>query len=118
MQLWAYLLPVATIGQVAMAYSSNCEGSFVLDADLVSIDKDCAKAISNIDTSATYNDGSQFSEGHCYLVYATNGSGDQPVSGQTIHDVAQSILDGCAKKHGSYGTGNCDACHVTVNYRS
>ncbi|CDM29947.1 hypothetical protein DTO013E5_8341 [Penicillium roqueforti] len=113
MQLIAYLIGAVAPAMLAMAYNDNCDGS------LIPANKDdCLKAISNVDTSATYNDGSQFSEGECYLVYATNGSGDQPVSGQKIHDVAQAIVDNCDMQHGSFGTENCNSCHVTVNYRS
>jgi len=64
-----------------------------------------------------YNDGQEFSQGSCFIKYATNGSGSKPVKGSIIKEKAEYILAHCGKSHGSYGTGNCDKCHVTVNYR-
>ncbi|KAL2819168.1 hypothetical protein BJX63DRAFT_428824 [Aspergillus granulosus] len=78
---------------------------------------DCKKALNNINVNRTYKDQSQFSVGDCYMIYATNGSGDKLVSGRRIYDTAKSIIDTCSGHKGSFGTGNCDACHVTVNYR-
>lgn len=52
------------------------------------------------------------------MVYATNGAGVEPLSGQTIRDTAQEILSNCGGGKGSFGTNNCGSCHVTVNYRS
>ncbi|EYE99782.1 uncharacterized protein EURHEDRAFT_373693 [Aspergillus ruber CBS 135680] len=113
MQVLSCLIASISLGAVASAYDSNCEGSFI------PIKKEqCIDALNNIDTTKTYKDQQEFSSGHCYLKYATNGSGDQDLSGQRIRDVAQNILDNCSDGHGSYGTGNCEKCHVTVNYRS
>ncbi|KAL5373722.1 hypothetical protein PMIN06_010863 [Paraphaeosphaeria minitans] len=103
----------------ADAYSNNCKGSLVgLNESL----KDCYNGLNRVDRGAQYSDQTQFSSGHCYIIYATNGAGAQPVSGQTIVDTATSILTDCGGivhlSEGSYGTGNCESCHVTVNYRS
>ncbi|RDW93603.1 uncharacterized protein DSM5745_00925 [Aspergillus mulundensis] len=106
------LINLGLIATGALAYTNNCKGS----SNSPSI-TDCQAALRNIDTSATYNDQSQFSVGNCYMIYATNDAGEQPVSGQVLYDTAKSILDTCGHHKGSYGTNNCDSCHVTVNYR-
>ncbi|KAF2724494.1 hypothetical protein K431DRAFT_291589 [Polychaeton citri CBS 116435] len=83
--------------------------------------KDCHNGMATIDKGATYGDQSQFSSGNYYLIYSTNRAGEQPVSGQVIYDNIQTVLNNCATVYpyyvGSYGTGNCPKCHVTVNYR-
>ncbi|KAI9059200.1 hypothetical protein FKP32DRAFT_1580372 [Trametes sanguinea] len=104
----------SSVSPIAL-YSNNCKGS--LECSL-SIGRDCARAIASVDQSATYNDQAQFSIGNCYMIYATNGAGDQPVSGAVIIDTARSILDGCSNICGSFGTNNCASCHVTLNYRA
>ncbi|KAL1301834.1 hypothetical protein AAFC00_006019 [Neodothiora populina] len=104
---------ILAISASAFGYSNNCEGSSN-SPDI----NDCYAALDNIDVGANYEDQAEFSTGSCYLVYATNGSGPQPVSGQTVHDIASNILAQCGHHKGSFGTGKCDACHVTVNYRS
>ncbi|KAI1343062.1 hypothetical protein F5Y15DRAFT_412729 [Xylariaceae sp. FL0016] len=78
---------------------------------------DCWSAIDGIDVSGTFVDQTEFSVGSCYVKYATNGNGDQPISGQTIKDTCNAILDKCGSGHDSVGTGNCDECHVTMNFR-
>lgn len=58
----------------------------------------------------------------CIVIPRRWTSGDTnhapPVSGQQIKNTAWAILNGCSDGCGSYGTGNCDGCHVTINYRS
>jgi len=79
---------------------------------------ECYVGIGNIDASATYSYNQEFSHKSCYIKYATNdGNVAHPVSGQKIKDVASSIVANCGHHKGSYGTENCDGCHVTVNYR-
>ncbi|KAA1470662.1 hypothetical protein DENSPDRAFT_879879 [Dentipellis sp. KUC8613] len=97
-------------------YSNNCKGSGLCSSD---IDDDCRSAINSVVAGDTYSDQAQFSVGHCYMIYATNGAGAQPVSGQTIINTANTILSNC-NPCGSYGTNNagCSSCHVTLNYRS
>ncbi|KAF9818975.1 hypothetical protein IEO21_02389 [Rhodonia placenta] len=106
----------SSITPVAL-YSNNCKGSGLCSD---SIRNDCQQAIDNVNAGATYSDQAQFSVGNCYMIYATNGAGAQPVSGQTIIDTADTILSSCSDTCGSYGTNNngCSACHVTLNYRS
>ncbi|KAF9818972.1 hypothetical protein IEO21_02386 [Rhodonia placenta] len=103
----------------AFAYNDNCKGSGLCGN---SIRSDCEKAIDSVDASATYTDQAQFSVGHCYMIYATNGAGPQPVSGQTIINTANEILITCSVQScGSIGTSYnnaCPSCHVTLNYRS
>ncbi|RJE19783.1 hypothetical protein PHISCL_07881 [Aspergillus sclerotialis] len=113
MQLSKYLVLAASLATATLAYDSNCEGSFLPVSK-----EECAEAINNIDTTKNYSEDTEFSSGHCYLKYATNGGSDSEVSGQEIRDVAQNIIDNCHDSHGSYGIDNCDECHVTVNYRS
>ncbi|KAI1145051.1 hypothetical protein F4825DRAFT_457905 [Nemania diffusa] len=79
---------------------------------------DCVTGISHINPNTQYSDQAQFSSGDCYIIYATNNAGPQPISGQVLIDTANDILDECSSLHGSYGTNNCASCHVTVNYRS
>ncbi|KAA1470657.1 hypothetical protein DENSPDRAFT_879875 [Dentipellis sp. KUC8613] len=100
----------------AALYHNNCSGSGLCSSSIVG---DCRNAIRGVNPGATYSDQAQFSVGHCYMIYATNNAGPQPISGQRIIDTANTILsncDGC----GSYGTNNagCPSCHVTLNYRS
>ncbi|KAI1121502.1 hypothetical protein F5Y10DRAFT_288409 [Nemania abortiva] len=107
------LLLAAVAATAAQAYSNNCDGSLFSPTR-----SDCDTGVSHIDPGATYNDQAQFSSGNCYIIYATNGAGPQPVSGQVLINTANAILDECSNLHGSYGTNNCESCHVTVNYRS
>lgn len=83
---------------------------------------DCRRGMATIRGDTMYPDQSQFSFGHCYIKYATNGSGEQLVSGQTILDTINAIFEDCGTFYGtwvgSFGTNNCDACNVTVNYRA
>ncbi|KII83344.1 hypothetical protein PLICRDRAFT_32926 [Plicaturopsis crispa FD-325 SS-3] len=104
------------IGPIAL-YSNNCKGSSFCSAG---IEGDCENAIGTVAPSATYTDQTQFSYGNCYMIYATNGAGAQPVSGQVIINTANTILSACGDSCGSYGTNNngCSSCHVTLNYRS
>lgn len=51
------------------------------------------------------------------MEYRTNDAGDQDLDGDTIRKTAEKILDSCEGNNGSYGTDNCDECHVTINYR-
>ncbi|TFK46810.1 hypothetical protein OE88DRAFT_1637690 [Heliocybe sulcata] len=97
-------------------YGNNCEGSSVCSS--YNIGSDCQGGLALINQGATYNDQAQFSNGHCYIIYATNGEGAQPISGSTIHSTASAIISNCGHHCGSYGTNNCPNCHVTVNYRS
>ncbi|KJK61508.1 Heterokaryon incompatibility protein HET [Aspergillus parasiticus SU-1] len=96
-----------------LAYSNNCKGS-----SLSPTLSDYEAALGNIHVRESCANQSQFSVGNCYVIYATNGSGEQRLSGQIIFDTAKSILDNCGGHKGSFGTYNCNVCHVTVNYRS
>ncbi|KAI9059198.1 hypothetical protein FKP32DRAFT_1169204 [Trametes sanguinea] len=98
-------------------YGNNCKGSGLCSAFLGA---DCAKAVASVNPTASYTDQAQFSVGHCYMVYATNGEASGPVTGQLIIDTARSILDNCEYVCGSFGTNNagCSSCHVTLNYRA
>ncbi|GAW17488.1 hypothetical protein ANO14919_069450 [Xylariales sp. No.14919] len=107
------LLLAAVAATATQAYSNNCDGSFFSPTL-----GDCKTGLANINVYTQYSDHSQFSHGNCYIIYATNGAGAQPVSGQVILDTANNILSQCSSHHGSYGTNNnCASCHVTVNYR-
>ncbi|KAJ8473491.1 hypothetical protein ONZ51_g7839 [Trametes cubensis] len=122
--------PATSLTRRAADYSNNCKGSGFCGTK--SIRADCGKAIATVNAAASYTDQAQFSVGDCYsitllliglshsVIYATNGAGDQPVSGQTIIDTANTILDTCTYGCGSYGTNNvgCSSCHVTLNYRA
>lgn len=70
-----------------------------------------------IDITWDYKDQDEFSPGTCMIKYRTDGHGPQKVSGQVIRDTAARIMDKCEGGHGSMGTGNCETCHVTMNYR-
>ncbi|KAJ5799063.1 uncharacterized protein N7518_001131 [Penicillium psychrosexuale] len=110
------LATFVAMGVHVVAYNNNCEGSGA--AGIALIPQNCINAKNAIDTSATYTDGTEFSKGNCYVKYATNGSGDQPISGQDIVNTMTTIMDSCDLRIGSFGTGNCDSCHVTINYRA
>lgn len=77
--------------------------------------------LSRIKPNDKYTDGYEFSHGDCMVQYRTGGSGPQPLLGEVILKTANAILDDCmdmsGTSHGSFGTGNCDKCHVTINYR-
>ncbi|GAB1203791.1 hypothetical protein APSETT445_002431 [Aspergillus pseudonomiae] len=108
------LINVALLVTGSLGYANNCKGS----SNSPSI-TDCQEAIRRIDEGKDYGDGSEFSVGNCYMVYATNGTGEHKLDGKTIRNTAQSILDSCGHHKGSYGTNNdCDSCHVTINYRA
>lgn len=76
----------------------------------------CSLGIHTINVTATYRDQDEWSPDDCMIKYRTDGAGDWEISGQTIKDVASQLLADC-EGHGSYGTGNCPTCHVTMNYR-
>lgn len=95
------------------SHSPSCKGStFSPNIDA------CYAGLANIDVNADYDDGYEWSSCDCYMVYATNGSGEEPISGQTLKTITTNILQQCGHHKGSFGTGNCNKCHVTVNYRS
>jgi hypothetical protein len=77
----------------------------------------CLKGIASIGSTGVYSDQTQFTSGNCYIKYATNGKGSQPIGGQRLIGTANKILNEC-REYGSYGTSNCEACYVTINYRS
>ncbi|CAG5158676.1 uncharacterized protein ALTATR162_LOCUS5200 [Alternaria atra] len=106
-------LALLAMSCTAIAYKDNCDGS--TNSPNLS---DCYVGIDRIDVGAFYSDGQEFSQGSCFIKYAINKSGPYAVSGQTIKDKALYILAHCGHHHGSYGTGNCEKCHVTVNYRN
>ncbi|TFY62174.1 hypothetical protein EVG20_g6803 [Dentipellis fragilis] len=62
-------------------YGNNCRGSGLCSS---SIDGDCEDAIATVNPSATYSDQAQFSVGNCYMIYATNGAGAQPVLSNVV----------------------------------
>ncbi|TFK54725.1 hypothetical protein OE88DRAFT_1642070 [Heliocybe sulcata] len=107
----------STLTERAALYGNNCDGSGLCVSHDIS--GDCQTGLALINRDTTYTDQAQFSSGHCYIIYATNGAGPQPVSGQLIYDTANTILNNCGNHCGSYGTNNnCPSCHVTLNYRS
>ncbi|KAI0926162.1 hypothetical protein AcV5_008693 [Taiwanofungus camphoratus] len=55
-------------------YGNNCKGSGLCSSGLLD---DCKDAIGTVNAGATYSDQAQFSVGHCYMIYATNGAGAQ-----------------------------------------
>ncbi|KAH9891310.1 hypothetical protein C8Q73DRAFT_747268 [Cubamyces lactineus] len=109
---------LAALAALTAEYGNNCNGSGLCTSR--NIRGDCAQAIASVNAGATYTDQAQFSVGSCYMIYATNGAGAQPVSGQVIINTANTILGTCSHACGSYGTNNggCSSCHVTLNYRS
>ncbi|KAL8731340.1 MAG: hypothetical protein Q9181_004337 [Wetmoreana brouardii] len=116
------LLGIAALYQGAAAYKNeyammttySCAGSYRWQKR-----GDCEAAIKRIDSQAIFTDGAEFSVGTCYIKYSTDDGGPAPVIGEVIHETAwQLYYNYCAKeRHGSFGTDNCDGCHVTVNYR-
>ncbi|OSC99404.1 hypothetical protein PYCCODRAFT_842578 [Trametes coccinea BRFM310] len=135
----ALATPTSNFTSPIADYSNNCKGSLACSHQIA---VDCAKAIASVDQTATYTDQAQFSVGNCYskslssvlvcsevtgeadipsvilVIYATNGAGEQPVSGAVIIDTTRSILNACSNICGSFGTNNCPTCHVTLNFRS
>ncbi|KAK3716797.1 hypothetical protein LTR37_006147 [Vermiconidia calcicola] len=107
-------LAVFNSSAVVSAYKDNCKGSSEKPKP-----EDCQLALDNIYGGEVYEDLAQFSEGTCFLQYDTNGSGAHPIDGWSIKEIAVAILDVCAENgiHGSMGTGNCEECHVKINYR-
>ncbi|KAL8963436.1 MAG: hypothetical protein Q9193_000306 [Seirophora villosa] len=84
----------------------------------------CRVSISRIDVAQNYTDGAEFSYKTCFVVYRTVGRGPQPVSGQIIIDTIHRMYEKCPRhKHGGlstrghFGTGNCNACHVTIDHQ-
>ncbi|OOO07148.1 hypothetical protein OAory_01093510 [Aspergillus oryzae] len=67
-----------------LAYSNNCKGS-----SLSPTLSDCEAALGNIHVGESCADQSEFSVGNWYMIYATNGSGEQRFSGQIIYDTAK-----------------------------
>ncbi|KAI4677321.1 uncharacterized protein J4E88_007129 [Alternaria novae-zelandiae] len=109
-------ITLLAISSGVMAYTNNCKGS--TNSPLIA---ECRDAIANnINAGLTYSHDQEFSYGTCYVKYATNdkASVSHPVSGQKIKDVATRILNECGHHKGSFGTDNCDGCHVTVNYKA
>ncbi|KAH9851374.1 hypothetical protein C2E23DRAFT_237367 [Lenzites betulinus] len=118
MQFLATLAALAAVTGSTLAYDNNCAGSAL--CSVASFRKDCQKAIASVNPGGTYTDQTQFSVGHCYMIYAAgSGKGAQPISGQRIIDTATLIMNQCVDTCGSFGTGNagCDTCHITLNYR-
>ncbi|TFK54726.1 hypothetical protein OE88DRAFT_950256 [Heliocybe sulcata] len=113
--VFARAATASVLTERAALYGNNCKGSGLCPANYIA--NECRAGMALIDRGATYTDQAQFSNGHCYIIYATNGAGPQPVSGQVIYDTANTILNDCQHSCGSYGTGNCDKCHVTLNFR-
>ncbi|OSC99402.1 hypothetical protein PYCCODRAFT_1427235 [Trametes coccinea BRFM310] len=113
----ALATPTSNFTSPVPDYGNNCKGSFLCTP---SLGADCARAVSSVNPSASYSDQAQFSVGHCYMIYATNGEESDPVLGSVIVDTARSILSDCENVCGSYGTNNvgCSSCHVTLNYRA
>ncbi|RJE19782.1 hypothetical protein PHISCL_07880 [Aspergillus sclerotialis] len=117
MKFFSTLIALTVLaGRHAVAYNDNCDGSGA--AGIALIPADCNDARDSVDTMKEYKDGTEFSKGTCYVKYATNGSGDQAVSGQDIVNAMNDIQEQCDPPIGSRGTGNCDECHVTINYRA
>lgn len=79
---------------------------------------DCKRNMATIKPEILYTGGHQWSDQHCMIQYRTGHAGDHPLLGKVIYDTINAILDKCKEHHGSFGTGNCDTCGVTVNYRN
>ena len=59
------------------------------------------------------------------MKYRTVKEGEKPVSGSVLiatvaelESYCKHVFDGEIAIHGSFATGNCKSCHVTVNYRN
>lgn len=96
-----------------MPYPGNvrCEGSTIFPTPA-----DCDAAVKNIADATMYSDQAEFSVNTCYVKYATNGAGPQPVPGSSIKSTINTIRTLCPGGVGSDGTDNCVQCHVTVNH--
>ncbi|KAL8903157.1 MAG: hypothetical protein Q9207_004106 [Kuettlingeria erythrocarpa] len=93
------------------AWIDNCDGSSrEIDAN------QCAGSFAHIDVNSTWIDGDKVTGNHCLITYQTEGYGVYPISGQLVRDTAGRIMSTCAKMHGSFATGSCPSCHVTVNW--
>ncbi|KAL8917340.1 MAG: hypothetical protein Q9208_008010 [Pyrenodesmia sp. 3 TL-2023] len=90
----------------------NCKGSG-MEPNV----PDCRYGLLAIDPLALYSNLQEFSPGHCMIQYRTDDTGPHPIPGAIIRDTAQRILLECARHRGSFYTGNCEECHVTVNYK-
>ncbi|KAL8922710.1 MAG: hypothetical protein Q9208_005023 [Pyrenodesmia sp. 3 TL-2023] len=112
----ALAIPLALIyfatTTLAMVYN-DCKGSSLFPAR-----KDCIAGLRTINATATYNNLDEFSVRTCMIQYRTDDEYSPDVFGRVILDVAKRIMKGCLSGHGSLGTGNCEKCHVTMNYRA
>lgn len=64
--------PLPPFSRSASSYGDNCEGSGVCTFGLIS--PSCNNAISAIDSTASFTGPKEFSDGDCYLKYATPGA--------------------------------------------
>ncbi|KAK8238599.1 hypothetical protein HDK90DRAFT_465386 [Phyllosticta capitalensis] len=78
---------------------------------------ECGWALNTIVNTTTYVGGDDFSQLECMIQYRTGGFRDQPLLGEVIKQKAQEILWYCPDQKGSFGTGNCPRCRVTINWR-
>ncbi|KAI4173486.1 MAG: hypothetical protein LQ346_008413 [Caloplaca aetnensis] len=104
-------LALGVLAAGPQAWVDNCDGSSR------NIDPNqCAGTLAHIDLNSTWVDGSKVTGNHCLVTYQTDGYGVFPISGQLVRDTAGRIMSTCGKMHGSFATGSCPACHVTVNW--
>ncbi|KAL8934448.1 MAG: hypothetical protein Q9216_005906, partial [Gyalolechia sp. 2 TL-2023] len=85
---------------------------------------DCDEAIARIVPTDAYPTGTEFSYGTCYLIYRSGNSGFQWIPGSALLDAIGDLYKRCPRHRdgvvarGSVGTGNCERCHVTMNFRT
>lgn len=118
----ASLLLLATLTTIGFAYKTECSGSYYAVKDLSK--DECREGMKiYISPKRHYSDGFNFSHGHCYMKYMADGSGQWRLDGQTIIDTIEWIFENCTNREGrptwwgSKGTGNCEVCHVKVDFR-
>ncbi|KAL8872372.1 MAG: hypothetical protein Q9174_001988 [Haloplaca sp. 1 TL-2023] len=118
--LFAVLLALPSVIPGSAAWKNNCKGSANYPYWI-----DCINAKSNIDPKATYTGGEEFSVDTCFMKYRTVKEGEKPVSGAIILDTlkdlesyCKQVFDGQTAIHGSFATGSCKSCHITVDYRN
>ncbi|KAK3717803.1 hypothetical protein LTR37_005574 [Vermiconidia calcicola] len=110
-------LLVAFFSAFVVAYHDNCKGSSY-NPPLM----DCWTGYQSIDEDQMYAGKCDFSFNECYIVYTDESHdgcvGGVGITGKAIKQTVYDILDTCYEWKGSFGTYDCDDCHVTVNYRT
>lgn len=112
--LFALAIPLVftQFATTTLAYYNDCKGSSYFPDNA-----DCIEGIRAINVTSDYEPSDEFSVRSCMIQYRTDGRDSQKISGQIIRNVAKRIMEGCLCGRGSLGTGNCETCHVTMNFR-